>query len=236
MGCDPPVAAGLAVSIIRDLLAKRLGVDAIALMSMVGALALGQPLAGAVIALMYSGGNMLEDIAVGVPNTICVHWSTGRLAWHIAKPATQSRTYRSATLPSAIRSWCVPARSFRLRCREVGKRNDRQIGGDWRNNSGVANQRCFGFQRCAQRRRDVRHGRYVNRGREHVCGHRASGHCGADRQGAFCAALHALIANAGDMLGISASQNATQSDTKEENSSLKLAEGVPQNTKLNKNE
>ncbi|MGA8229094.1 MAG: heavy metal translocating P-type ATPase, partial [Xanthobacteraceae bacterium] len=60
-----PVAAGLAVSIIRDLLAKRLGVDAIALMSMVGALALGQPLAGAVIALMYSGGNMLEDIAVG---------------------------------------------------------------------------------------------------------------------------------------------------------------------------
>ena len=60
-----PVAAGLAVSIIRDLLAKRLGVDAIALLSMVGALALDQPLAGAVIALMYSGGNMLEDIAVG---------------------------------------------------------------------------------------------------------------------------------------------------------------------------
>jgi hypothetical protein len=39
-----PVAAGLAVSIIRDLLAKRLGVDAIALLSMVGALALDQPL------------------------------------------------------------------------------------------------------------------------------------------------------------------------------------------------
>jgi heavy metal translocating P-type ATPase len=60
-----PVAAGLAVSIIRNLLAQRLGVDAIALLSMVGALALGQPLAGAVIALMYSGGNILEDIAVG---------------------------------------------------------------------------------------------------------------------------------------------------------------------------
>lgn len=50
---------------MRNLLAKRLGVDAIALLAMVGALALGQPLAGAVIALMYSGGNMLEDIAVG---------------------------------------------------------------------------------------------------------------------------------------------------------------------------
>jgi hypothetical protein len=39
-----PVAAGLAVLIIKNLLAKRLGVDAIALLSMVGALALDQPL------------------------------------------------------------------------------------------------------------------------------------------------------------------------------------------------
>ncbi len=59
-----PVVAGLAVSIIRDFLAGRLGVDAIALVSMSAALALGQPLAGAVVALMYSGGNVLEDIAV----------------------------------------------------------------------------------------------------------------------------------------------------------------------------
>ena len=48
----------------RDLLAGRLGVDAIALVSMSAAVALGQPLAGAVVALMYSGGNVLEDIAV----------------------------------------------------------------------------------------------------------------------------------------------------------------------------
>ena len=59
-----PVIAGLAVSIVRDLLAGRFGVDAIALVSMSAALALGQPLAGAVVALMYSGGNVLEDIAV----------------------------------------------------------------------------------------------------------------------------------------------------------------------------
>ena len=59
-----PVIAGLAVSMLRDLLAGRLGVDAIALVSMSSALALGQPLAGAVVALMYSGGNVLEDIAV----------------------------------------------------------------------------------------------------------------------------------------------------------------------------
>ncbi|WP_291867420.1 heavy metal translocating P-type ATPase [Bradyrhizobium sp.] len=59
-----PVVAGLAVSIVRDFLAGRFGVDAIALVSMSAAMALGQPLAGAVVALMYSGGNVLEDIAV----------------------------------------------------------------------------------------------------------------------------------------------------------------------------
>src|SRR5579864_1447023 len=59
-----PVATGLAVSIMRDILAGRFGVDAIALLSMSAALALGQSLAGAVVALMYSGGNVLEEIAV----------------------------------------------------------------------------------------------------------------------------------------------------------------------------
>jgi heavy metal translocating P-type ATPase len=59
-----PVVAGLAVAIVRDFLAGRFGVDLIALISMSAALALGEPLAGAVVALMYSGGNVLEDIAV----------------------------------------------------------------------------------------------------------------------------------------------------------------------------
>jgi heavy metal translocating P-type ATPase len=59
-----PVIAGLAISIVSDLLRGRFGVDAIALLSMSAAVALGQPLAGAVVALMYSGGNVLEDIAV----------------------------------------------------------------------------------------------------------------------------------------------------------------------------
>ena len=59
-----PVIAALAVSIVRDFLNGRFGVDAIALLAMSAALALGQPLAGAVVALMYSGGNVLEDIAI----------------------------------------------------------------------------------------------------------------------------------------------------------------------------
>lgn len=59
-----PVIIGLAVSIVRDLLARKLGVDAVAFVSMAGALALGEYLAGAVIAMMYAGGNLLEDLAV----------------------------------------------------------------------------------------------------------------------------------------------------------------------------
>jgi len=59
-----PEIVGLAISIVRDFVAGRLGVDAIALISMSAAIALGQPLAGAVVALMYAGGNVLEEIAV----------------------------------------------------------------------------------------------------------------------------------------------------------------------------
>ena len=59
-----PVVLGLLVSMIRDFLAGRLGVDAVAFVSMSGALLLGQNLAGVVIAVMYAGGNILEDFAV----------------------------------------------------------------------------------------------------------------------------------------------------------------------------
>jgi heavy metal translocating P-type ATPase len=59
-----PVVIGLLVSIVRDLAARRVGVDWIALVSMSAAIMLGQSLAGIVIAIMYAGGNVLEDIAV----------------------------------------------------------------------------------------------------------------------------------------------------------------------------
>lgn len=59
-----PVVLVLAGSIVRDLAAGRMGVDAIALLAMSAALALRQPLAGLVVAIMYTGGNVLEDYAV----------------------------------------------------------------------------------------------------------------------------------------------------------------------------
>ena len=49
---------------LRDFLAGRVGVDAIAFVSMTAALLLGENLAGIVVAVMYAGGNVLEDFAV----------------------------------------------------------------------------------------------------------------------------------------------------------------------------
>jgi len=55
----------LVVSVAADLAHRRVGVDVIALLAMLGALVLGEYLAGAVIALMLSGGQALEQYAQG---------------------------------------------------------------------------------------------------------------------------------------------------------------------------
>jgi heavy metal translocating P-type ATPase len=59
-----PVVTVLFFSMLRDFLAGRFGVDSIALVSMAAALVLGQNLAGIIIAIMYAGGNVLEDFAI----------------------------------------------------------------------------------------------------------------------------------------------------------------------------
>jgi heavy metal translocating P-type ATPase len=58
------LAAELTFEVARTVVVEHsLGVDTIALVAMVGALALGQELAGAVIGLMFSGGAALESVA-----------------------------------------------------------------------------------------------------------------------------------------------------------------------------
>jgi heavy metal translocating P-type ATPase len=60
---DAILLVPLTWSVFRTLLRRDVGVDAIALVSMAGALALREYLAGAVIALMLAGGNALEEHA-----------------------------------------------------------------------------------------------------------------------------------------------------------------------------
>ncbi len=59
------VALSLVVAIVRAIMRRQFGVDFIALVAMVGALALGEYLAGAVVAVMWTGGNALEARATG---------------------------------------------------------------------------------------------------------------------------------------------------------------------------
>jgi heavy metal translocating P-type ATPase len=58
------LAAELAAEVGRTVIVDRhMGVDTIALVAMLGSLALGQELAGAVVGLMFTGGATLEDLA-----------------------------------------------------------------------------------------------------------------------------------------------------------------------------
>jgi heavy metal translocating P-type ATPase len=59
------VLASVIPPVLIALARRRIGVDAIALFAMGGALLLGEYLAGAVIGLMLAGGNALEEIASG---------------------------------------------------------------------------------------------------------------------------------------------------------------------------
>ena len=58
------VLLAAAVSLGRRLLRRELGVDVIAILAMAGALLLGQYLAGAIIAVMLTGGSALEQYAI----------------------------------------------------------------------------------------------------------------------------------------------------------------------------
>ncbi|MCY0150568.1 heavy metal translocating P-type ATPase [Hoeflea sp. G2-23] len=60
-----PVLAALVVEILRSLWQSEVGLDIVAALSMTAALAFGETLAAAVVALMYSGGTFLENFAEG---------------------------------------------------------------------------------------------------------------------------------------------------------------------------
>jgi heavy metal translocating P-type ATPase len=59
------VLSALLLEIVTELRRGSVGLDIIAAMAMAGALAVGETLAGIVVALMYSGGQLLEDYAAG---------------------------------------------------------------------------------------------------------------------------------------------------------------------------
>ena len=116
-----PVLLVVAVSILQALRRGEAGVDIIALLAMAGSLALGQYLAGAVIALMFSTGGALEDHArararrelsalLGRAPEVATATRTGgscRCRWSRCVPATACSS-RRARWSRSMGSWCPP--------------------------------------------------------------------------------------------------------------------------------
>jgi cation transport ATPase len=82
-----PVLLVVLVGIARAVLRREAGVDLIALLSMTGAMTLGEYLIGAVIGLMLASGRSLEDFAEVRPAAKCRHCSAGPLAQRTAMKA-----------------------------------------------------------------------------------------------------------------------------------------------------
>jgi len=87
-----PVALHVAFGVLRSLLGGRLGVDVIALFSILGALALNEAAAAAVIALMVAGGEALESWAEGR--------AQGALTDLLARASTMAKSATSRWMPS----------------------------------------------------------------------------------------------------------------------------------------
>ena len=94
-----PVALHVAIGVVRSLLGGRLGVDVIALFSILGALALDEAAAAAVIALMVAGGEALEA------------WADGR-AKGARRASAMAKSPKSRWMPSRrmICCWSAPVR------------------------------------------------------------------------------------------------------------------------------
>lgn len=63
IGATLPVLAALLVEIVTSLRQGKVGLDVVAALSMSAAIVFGEPLAGNVVALMYAGGQLLEQFA-----------------------------------------------------------------------------------------------------------------------------------------------------------------------------
>lgn len=106
-----PVLAALLWSIIKSLSRGEYGLDIIAALSMSGALLAGEALAGVVVALMYSGGMLLEDFAQGRAQR--------EMTALLGRVARTAKAYRGAELVETAIELLVPGDRLLIRAGEV---------------------------------------------------------------------------------------------------------------------
>ena len=112
-----PALLLLIVELARQLARLEPGVDIIAGLAMGGALLLGESLAGVVIALMFTGGNVLEEFAPRRANRELTALLAAPRAWRTARAARISRTCRWRSVRPATGWWSRAARSCRSTAR-----------------------------------------------------------------------------------------------------------------------
>ncbi|MFN0190966.1 MAG: heavy metal translocating P-type ATPase [Aestuariivirga sp.] len=106
-----PVLAALLWSIGRSLSRGEYGLDVIAAFSMSGALLAGEALAGVVVALMYSGGMLLEDYAQGRAQR--------EMTALLGRVARTAQMYRAGMLVETAIELLVPGDRLLIRAGEV---------------------------------------------------------------------------------------------------------------------
>src|SRR6266545_872207 len=120
----------LALNVVRSLLRRDVGVDAIALVAIASALALDEYLAGAVVALMLAGGNALEEYASGRARRELTRLleRMPRIA-QTARREARGDPRRRAVRRRHRRRACRRGRAGRRRG-GLARRSDRRVGAD----------------------------------------------------------------------------------------------------------
>ncbi len=106
-----PVLLALLWSIAKSLRRGEYGLDIIAALSMLGALLAGEALAGVVVALMYSGGMLLEDYAQGR--------AMQEMTALLGRVARTAQAYRGGSLVETAIEVLVPGDRLLIRAGEV---------------------------------------------------------------------------------------------------------------------
>ena len=106
-----PVLVALLITIIQSLRRGEFGLDIIAALSMTGALLAHETLAGVVVALMYSGGLLLEDFAQGRAQR--------EMSALLGRVARNAQVYRDNGLVETLIELLLPGDRILIRAGEV---------------------------------------------------------------------------------------------------------------------
>jgi hypothetical protein len=178
------VLAALLVTIVRSLTRGEFGLDIIAALAMGGSLAIGEPLAGIVVALMLAGGQVLEDYAQARARR--------EMTALLSRVPRTAQLYKDQSIVAVPLDDVRPGDRLLVRPGDVVPVDGHTLGEAVLDQSALTGEslpgspggRPGGDERQHQCGRGLRSRRRAQRGPEHLCRHRPPGRGGAKLQGA----------------------------------------------------